>query len=58
MTPEHTGNAPSVLETILKTVRSIDGKVDNLLEQLGEYLEETHYRHSWSNGCHHNGEED
>ena len=56
MTPEHTRNPQPVLEKILATVRSIDGKVDDILEQLGDYLDDAHYRHS-ING-YHNGEED
>ena len=56
MTPEPTRHSQSVLEKILATVRSIDGKVDDILEELGDYLDDTHYRHNY-NG-YHNGEED
>jgi hypothetical protein len=57
MTPEHTRDPQSVLEKILATVRSIDGKVDDILEQLGEYLDDTHYRHNCANG-YHNGDDE
>lgn len=45
-----------MLEKILETVRSIDGKVDDILEQLGDYLDDVHYPHS-ING-YHNGDEE
>ena len=46
-----------MLETILETVKSIDDKVDEILEQLGDYLDEVHYRRAWNGEYQHNGEE-
>jgi hypothetical protein len=60
MTPPYEQNPSSTdkrLEDILRTVRSIDGKVDEVLDTLNEHLNRDKYDAIWNgNGCE-NGED-